>query len=231
MTTSNPLTAEVRSVRTAAIWFAGLGFALTVLGTAILPLSGPGFTHALVSRFSLAAEAGLPPERMLEIAEQVRAFVVDGDGDTLPATVDGRSGFDASAVSHLADVRGIISRAKLVTGLLTALVTIWMFVSFMRKRRPDIGVALRAGAIIAVAIVGLAAVSAFADFERFFAAFHGLFFRSGTWTFAYDSLLIQTFPEQFWVTAGAAWATLTVLGAGVLEGLARLLMSTDKEPS
>lgn len=210
-------------MRSVSTWVVGLALALVVVGTAVLALTAPGFTRALAERFSLAAEAGLSPERMLEVAEQVRAFVVTSNADSLPATVDGRSGFDGSAVSHLIDVRRVLNAARLFTGLLTALVTIWIALELARKRPERIADALRAGAILAVVFVALAALAAVLDFERFFTAFHGLFFRSGTWTFAFDSLLIQTFPEPFWATCGAAWAVLTVLGAGALLGLARLL--------
>jgi len=213
-------------VRSVSTWFAGFALAIVVVGTAVLPLTGPSFTRTLSTRFSLAAEAGLPPARMLEIAEQVRGFVVAGEPQTLPETVDGRSGFDAAAASHLVDVRGVLNAAKLFTGLVTALVTIWIAIELARRRPGRIADALRAGAILSVAFVLLAAAAATLDFDSFFTAFHGLFFRSGTWTFEYDSLLIQTFPEAFWVTSGAAWATLTVLGAAILWGLARLLSSS-----
>ncbi len=62
----------------------------------------------------------------------------------------------------------------------------------------------------------LCVVAATSDFDTFFSAFHGLFFSAGTWTFSYDSLLIRTFPEPFWVTAGAVWGGLVLAGAGVL---------------
>ena len=213
-------------MRSVSTWVAGFALAIVVVGTAVLPLTGPGFTRTLSTRFSLAAEAGLSPERMREIAEQVRGFVVSGDPGTLPETVDGRSGFDAAAVSHLGDVFGVLNAAKLFTGLVTALVTIWIAIELARRRPGRIADALRAGAVLSVAFVLLAAAAATLDFDSFFTAFHGLFFRSGTWTFAYDSLLIQAFPEPFWVTSGAAWATLTALGAAILWGLARLLSSS-----
>lgn len=212
-------------MRSVSTWFVGFALVLVVVGTAVLPLTAPGFTRALSGRFSLATQAGLPPERMLEVAEQVRAFVVTADADTLPETVDGRSGFDGAAVSHLIDVRRVLNAARLFTGLITALVTIWIALELARHRTRRIADAMRAGAILAVAFVVLAAAAAVLDFERFFTAFHGVFFHSGTWTFAFDSLLIQTFPEPFWVTSGAAWAVLMLLGAGALLGLARLLMA------
>ena len=214
-------------MRSISAWVAGLALALMVAGIAILPLTSPAFTRTLSARYSLAEEAGLPPERMLEVAEQVRAFVVESDADTLPVTVDGRDGFDASASSHLIDVRVVISRARLFTGVLTLLVTAWIVVMFRRKRIDAIAPALQAGAIVTLALIVLAAIAAVSDFDIFFAAFHGLFFATGTWTFAYDSLLIQTFPEPFWITSGAAWAVVMGLGAGLLAWLARLLKTSE----
>ena len=210
-------------MRTVSAWIVGVALALVVAGFALLPLTGPGFTHAVASRASLAEEAGLPPQRMLAIAEQVRAFVIDGEGDTLPSTVDGRSGFDAGAVSHLIDVRRVLSAAKLFTGLITLLVTIWIAVQLRRRKLAEISTVLRAGTVATIVLVVVAVIAAVSNFESFFTAFHQLFFRSGTWTFPSDSLLIQTFPEPFWVTCGVAWAGVMVLGAGGLAALARML--------
>jgi uncharacterized membrane protein len=72
----------------------------------------------------------------------------------------------------------------------------------------------------------LAAAFALSDFEWFFSAFHGLFFRAGTWTFPFDSLLIQLFPEPFWAVLGAAWAALVGLMA-VTFGLAGVVLSRN----
>lgn len=215
-------------MRSFSAWIVGLALALMVTGLAILPLTGPAFTRTVAGRYSLPEEAGLPPERMLEVAEQVRAFVVESKGDTLPVTVDGRAGFDAAASSHLIDVRVVLSRARLFTGVLTLLVTGWIVVMFRRKRIDAIVASLRAGAILTLVLIVLAAVAAVSDFESFFTAFHGLFFASGTWMFPYDSLLIQTFPEPFWATSGAAWAVVMVLGAGLLAWLAKLLETSEK---
>jgi len=215
-------------MRSFSAWIVGLALALMVAGIAILPLTSPAFTRTLSARYSLAEEAGLPPERMLEVAEEVRAFVVESDAPTLPVTVDGRDGFDEAASSHLIDVRVVLSRARLFTGVLTLLATGWIVLMFRRQRIDAIVAALRAGAILTVALIVLAAIAAVSDFDSFFTAFHGLFFASGTWTFAYDSLLIQTFPEPFWASSGAAWAVAMGLGAGLLAWLSTLLKTSER---
>lgn len=206
----------------------GLALALFVIGVALFPLTQPAFTRIVAGRFALTEQAGLTRSQMLTVAEQVRVFVIDGDrgGDTLPATVDGRAGFDQPAVSHLLDVRRVISGAQLLTGLLAAAITIWIGVEVARQRTGRIASAMNAAAIICVALVVIAGLSGFVDFERLFTAFHGLFFSAGTWEFPADSLLIQTFPETFWATAGAVWAMLILLGAGALAIGARLVRDT-----
>lgn len=201
----------------------GIALSLLVIGVSVSMLTGRAFTGLLAARFSLAAEAGLPPQRMLQIAEQVRDFVVEGDVRSLPATVDGRPGFDAAAVSHLRDVRRVLSGSRSVTGALAALIAVWLGLHVARKRTAGIASALRAAAVASASVVVLAVLIAAIDFERFFAAFHSLFFKSGTWTFPSDSLLIQTFPEPFWVTAGVTWGGLVLIFAAALWLTARFV--------
>lgn len=208
---------------------AALALAVFAIGLALVPLTLPAATRFAAARFSLADEAGLPRERMLALAENVRAYVTGSASarEALPATVDGRDGFDGTAVSHLTDVRGVLQGAGLVTGLLAALVTLWMTVAVARRRVADIGAALRIAAIVDAVAVALLAVIALTSFDAFFSAFHGLFFAAGTWTFPSDSLLIQLFPEPFWVSAGAAWAVIVVAIAGVYA-LAGRAMSAER---
>ena len=207
----------------------GIALCLLMIGVSVSLLTGHAFTRLLAGRFSLAAEAGLPHQRMLQVAEQVRAFVVDGDVHTLPATVDGRPGFDAGAVSHLRDVRGVLAGARVVTGALAALIALWIGMHVARRRTSGIADALRAGAIAGASVVVLSVVIAFVDFERFFAAFHGIFFKSGTWTFPSDSLLIQTFPEPFWVSAGATLGGLVLVFAAALWFTARFMDGVKRD--
>jgi integral membrane protein (TIGR01906 family) len=210
-------------VRRVSTWLVGLALAVFLLGASVVPLTIPAFTRLTASRVSLAEDAGLSQERMLEVAEQVRRFVVANDGPTLPATVDGRPGFDEAAVSHLLDVRRVLSAARILTGVLALALAVGLAYEVARKRTERVADALMAGAVCSVVLVVLCAVAAASDFDTFFSAFHGLFFSAGTWTFPYDSLLIRTFPEPFWVSAGAVWGGLVLAGAGVLALVAGVL--------
>jgi integral membrane protein (TIGR01906 family) len=206
----------------------GLALAVLVVGLALVPLTQPFFTRMLAERYSLAQQAGLSPGRMLDVAEQVRAFVASPGDSTLPAVVDGRQAFDPSAVSHLADVRSVISAALLFTWALAILLAIWVGVELARNHQDRIARAMRAGAVWCAVLIALALFAGLSNFDALFTAFHGLFFAEGTWTFAADSLLIQTFPEQFWATAAVVWAALILLGAVALALCARALAGSPE---
>ena len=198
---------------------AGLALALMVVGLALVPLLHPTFTKLLVQRYSETSQAGLTQAQMFHNAELVREFVADGDINTLPATVGSRPGFDEAAVSHLRDVRGVLSGARTFTGIIAALVVVWLGVETARKRFHTIAWALMAAAGFCLLFVVLGALAGVVNFDALFTWFHGLFFSAGTWEFPYDSLLIELFPEGFWVAAGVTWATIVAV-VGALLGVA-----------
>ena len=134
-----------------------------------------------------------------------------------PRVVDGRPGFDAAAVSHLVDVRRVIAAARLLTWVLALVLAVGLALEVARRRtRPDRRCAARGRRLVRRPRGARARSRGLLDFDTFFSAFHGLFFAAGTWTFASDSLLIQTFPEPFWATAAAVWAALVLAGRRAL---------------
>ena len=217
----------MRRIATALV---GLTIAVLVVGLTLVPLTQPFFTRALAERYSLASAAGLSQTRMLDVAEQVRAFVAEPRDSMLPAEVDGRTGFDASAVSHLVDVRNVITAAFIFTWGLAIALAVWVWAKVGSGQLDRVVSALRAGAVWCAVLVVLAALAGLLNFDALFSAFHGLFFAEGTWTFAADSLLIQTFPEQFWATAAAVWAAFVLLGAAALALLGWTLAKPKGEP-
>jgi len=183
---------------------AGLVFGVFAVGAALLPLELAWFTRLLSLRF-----AEIPDALALPLAEASRRFVVAGD----PAARDALMRvMTLDAVTHLDDVRGVIATANAATVVMLAVLGLWVFLR--RGDRALIAASLRAGALSVGAFALLAAAIAVVDFDAFFAAFHGLFFAPGTWTFPADSVLIRLFPEPFWSTAGAVWGAIVVLMAG-----------------
>lgn len=210
---------------TAVLW------AALLTGSAALALTVPVYTSALTQALGVPQTAGLPVADVLHLSGEVRSLVADREYDPLPATWKGRPAFDAAAVSHLQDVRSVLSGARLATGIVSLLLAGYAGLCIGTRRLRRLSEGMRAGAIVTAVLILGAVVAAFGDFSSFFAAFHGLFFAAGTWTFPVDSLLIRLFPERFWMASGACWAALMALGAVVLAVAARFVRGAEARVS
>lgn len=203
---------------------AGAVLALVALGMPLLLLLHPLYTSALIVRVGAPALADLRVEEARASAEEVRAFVAGSPDVTLPGTLeDGRPAFDESAVSHLDDVRVVLGGARVVTVAAVLVAIVWVVWTLRARRTRELAFSLTFGAWAVAALAVLAALVALADFDRFFAGFHAIFFEAGTWQFPSDALLIRLFPERFWATSGAAWGALALTGAALLGILGRLV--------
>lgn len=106
-------------------------------------------------------------------------------------------GFNQREIKHLEDVRNLMTGVTLLskfflggTGVL--LVIIWKNCSIIRKAFFLAGIQM---AILTIFLL----IFSIADFRIFFLNFHQLFFESGSWIFEEDDMLIQLYPEVFWM--------------------------------
>lgn len=201
---------------------AATAFALVTVGIPLLLLMTPQYTRVLVVRVDAPALSGLDRAETLARAEEVRAFVSGAPEVTLPERLpDGRPAFDEKAVSHLEDVRGVIGGARLATLVAAVVGGAYAAWTIAAGRRRELAASLTGAAWVVASIVAVAGLVALTDFDRFFTAFHGVFFAAGTWQFANDALIIRLFPERFWAISGAAWGVLSLVAALVLGMLGR----------
>ena len=215
-----------RIIRRAEIALMSLVLAIAVIGLTLLPLTTPGFVHALVTLVDAEELTGLGRAETIQAAEAVRRFVLDPDAPDLPTQINGQPAFDEASSSHLIDVRNVIVPARYAALLSPVVVLLW---AVARRRKPEVVVpALSGAAWVLVASTGAAALVGLADFDSFFTWFHGLFFAPGTWQFPADALLIQVFPLAFWMTSAAAWAALIVMSAALLFIFAHWLRFTRR---
>jgi integral membrane protein (TIGR01906 family) len=210
----------MRPWRPAEVVIVSLLWAAFCVGSTVLALTVPVYTSAMTQAVGVPRAAGLSNSDVVRLTGAVRAMVADASYDPLPATWRGGPAFDESAVSHLLDVRKVFSGARLATGVAALVLAVYVSVAIARRRFDRLRAGLLGAAWTLVGAVGLAVVVAFTDFEWLFARFHGVFFRSGTWTFPADSMLIRLFPEAFWTASGACWAALVLLSAALLAGVA-----------
>jgi integral membrane protein (TIGR01906 family) len=222
VTVSLPPSSGSRALRAAETGIAAVLWMMLVVGCAVIVLAFPVFTSAASQALGVQQTAGLPAGDVLLLSGQVRALVADREYAPLPEVWKGESAFDAAAVSHLVDVREVIGNARVATGIAALLLASYIGLCVTRGRIDRLRAGMRSAAALCGVVVVLAVLAALTDFSSFFAAFHGLFFKSGTWTFPADSMLIRLFPQRFWVLAGAAWGVLLVLGAGLLLLASRL---------
>lgn len=206
---------------------AALVWTIFIVGISVLTLTVPVYTSALTQAIGVPASSGLPASEVVALSARVRSFVADPEATVLPATWRGRPAFGPGEVSHLRDVRSVLSGARLATGVTALLLAAYVAWCVVARRLAALRAGMVAAAVLCAVFVAVAAAVALTDFESFFASFHGLFFAAGTWTFPYDSLLIRLFPEEFWAVSGAAWGGLVLVSAGVLWAASWLLRAAS----
>lgn len=117
--------------------------------------------------------------------------------------------FSDSANNHMADVLVLFSAARVVAAL--AVVALLALIPFL-----DVFVLRLAGSLLVLVPVGLSLVS----WDWLFAVFHLVLFPQGNWRFPADSMIIQTYPQEFFVSFALWWGALVVVSGVALFVLA-----------
>lgn len=125
---------------------------------------------------------------------------------------EGGMAFTPAEVSHMRDVQHVMSWGLLIAFVLLVLSVLAAW--YLHRATPGTASsAWFAGSWLTVVLLLLTAVFAVVGWQSFFAAFHSLFFSSGTWTFSISDTLIRLYPTQFWIDAAIAVALVALIGA------------------
>lgn len=116
--------------------------------------------------------------------------------------------YTSMELSHLDDVRKVMSVFDAVFYGSLLLMLAGTIYGYKRKLLPKM---LFYGGISIVSVMGLILLFALFSFNSSFTFFHKLFFPQGNWQFPMDSLLIQTFPGEFFVSISAVIFILAIL--------------------
>ncbi len=100
--------------------------------------------------------------------------------------------FIQSEVNHLRDVHVL-----LVFFYLIGIINLIMNWKFWRPIQPERKPARRS-LLVSAAVIGLVSLVAGLFFDQFFELFHQVLFPQGNFAFPWNSMLIQTFPPEFW---------------------------------
>jgi integral membrane protein (TIGR01906 family) len=119
--------------------------------------------------------------------------------------------FNAQEVDHMKDVRALVSRVyrlsfiAMFVLILIAMISLEAFLAGLLQ-----------GAVGMLCVIGIGAIAIMGSFDRLFLWFHELFFKPDTYLFERHDLLIQIYPEPFWVDATSMFAIVTALVSSII---------------
>lgn len=169
-------------------------------------------------------------------SSKARGILNSDTADQLPATtafvelagVSDAYSLDADAISHLQDcnvlIRGVTPWLLVAAGIALALLAALHIGNHRNRNCAKVAARMCTAAPIAlVAALAACGIWALVDFNGFFAAFHGVLFPQGNWTFSATSLLIRMYPLKFWMGMGATWLAVSLVASLACLALAAKL--------
>ena len=133
-------------------------------------------------------------------------------------------GFSQNELSHLQDVKEVMKWVDYF--FYFSLLVITLIVTYSRRNKEQLVKFFKYGGISALIFITAIILSSLLFFNQVFTLFHILFFPQGNWTFPGNSLLIQTFPLEFFMGISRNIFLLT-LAEGILFILLFLYLRND----
>lgn len=200
---------------------------IVLAGNALLVLAWGWLPRAAYALPGFPDEDGFTDGQRLELArtgvDAIQPWDAGGPDALRAARLpDGAAAFNARELSHMHDVRAVMTGLLLAWGVaVVVLAAAWLATRGRARARAALHRGLWWGAFAAIALLGLSALFMLTDFDAFFTAFHGIFFEGDSWRFPSTDTLRRIYPDAFWVAAGGALALLTIGQALLLAVLAR----------
>jgi integral membrane protein (TIGR01906 family) len=136
---------------------------------------------------------------------------------------DGAQVYNEAELGHMEDVK-VVTRAAIRVWMVSIVAALLLSALLSRSAgSAELWHALRGGSTVTFVLMGVLAVGLVVGFSVIFVGFHQVFFDANTWTFPYQDTLIRLFPERFWQVAFGTIAGFTLLQAGLLYTLSRIM--------
>ena len=210
-------------LRSILSWLASLAVPVALIGLAVRIVLLPFFLQLeyRVPGFP-PDDYGFTTQERLHWAGYAWNYLVNSAGASYLGDLrfdDGSPVFNEREVSHMHDVKGVITgtfRAWYASLAVLALIGLW---AWRTGRGEGFRRGLSRGGWLTIGLAGLIGaivlVGMLADpnvFWNFFAWFHSLFFTGETWLFEYSDTLIRLFPIRFWEDTFLAAAVIVLAG-------------------
>ena len=201
-----------------------------LLMTGIRLVMTPAFAEFEYNRSSFPADPyGFSVKERTKWSEYAINYLTNDEDISYLGNLQDETGwklFTAEEVSHMVDVKEVVTLSSTVwyvLGGLSIAIIIWFVVM---RQWSSIRKALNAGGWITVGLLGALLIFLAVSFDRLFEYFHRIFFKDGTWTFSQSSTLIRLFPFEFWRDA-----FLLVIGLALVVGIILVVLTYKRKPS
>lgn len=134
--------------------------------------------------------------------------------------------YATAEISHLKDVAKVMDGASI--SLYLSGIIILVILLYYKENKIKLQKIVRYGGIATIIFIALILMAILIGFETVFTVFHHLFFPQGNWQFAADSLLIQTFPIEFFITVSIMIFSLTFILGSLFIVLSFYLKHADQ---
>ena len=129
--------------------------------------------------------------------QQTIDFVRDTLGMENKLNINVMLNYTSAELSHLNDVKKVMRMVNFF--FYFSLIVIILMLTYYRKEKEELVKLLYYGGITTLVALGSIFILSLLFFNQAFTIFHLLFFPQGNWIFPIDSLLIQTFPLDFFI--------------------------------
>lgn len=148
----------------------------------------------------------------------IRYLVNNEDIDYLEVLAfnDGEPIFNDRELSHMVDVKGVVTGMRVALAIFFIFLVICVWVLFKKGRRDFIISAFYMGGWGLIGLIAAILLLVAISFNQLFTWFHQIFFSDGTWQFYTSDTLIRLFPMRFWRDAFIFVGVLSLIIAGVV---------------
>ena len=129
-----------------------------------------------------------------------------------------RLNYTNSEVSHLEDVKKVMNLMDYLFYFSLLMVT--GIITYYKRNKKRLLKLFKYGGIVTVLFIIIKSLFALISFNYAFTIFHQILFPQGNWTFPFDSLLIQTFPLEFFIEINLKILGLAFIMGSIFIGLA-----------
>jgi integral membrane protein (TIGR01906 family) len=171
----------------------------------------PPVTHNLANAYVNTSASKLDHDYLVETADKVLSYSLGNDDAGLPIGTDDKTAMTEDALQHLRDVRVVFITTEIAAVIVTILLAATSIYLIRKHGKGSLSQPLIIGGIVPLVLVLILGILGIISFDVLFTAMHKIFFADGTWTFAYDSLLISALPQPFWIGCAVVWAIALII--------------------